>query len=353
MKHLQPSNANPITTVDEVLLTTEAAEFIRQSISDSTLRGYKADMRMFALWCNIRGLNSLPASPNCIVNYISDIAKGILSKLVRHPDGDYLTDGQPLKASTIERRLAGIRAIHLMSGQDSSPTDSMVVKKTLVGIKRTLGTRPNRKKPATNTLIRRMIDCCDLKTLAGKRDRAILLLGFAGAFRRAALSRMQKEDILDINDVGMILLIRKDKQDKFGAGRELGILRAENPAYCPILALQEWMAAAKIDTGYVFRRMHKSGVASAPKRNRDGLVEQGITGQQIARIVKRYAEMIGEDPTRFSGHSLRRGFVTSAVECDQNLKKIMEVTGHVDIRTVVKYADREDLLKGHAGSGML
>jgi site-specific recombinase XerD len=294
--------------------------FAENEKAASTRSAYAADFAAFSAWCEARGLCPLPAMPEAVAWHISTIA----------------TEG--LSVSSIGRRLAGIAYAHKLR-KEPNPCAADDVRVILAGIRRTLGTAPKRKAAATADRIRLMLDLCP-DTMLGKRDRALLALGFAGAFRRSELIALRAEDLTEVPD-GYRVLIRRSKTDQTGEGQEIVIPRGLKIR--PVEAVQAWLAAAGIEDGYVFRTVHRGGHVRA----------QGLRGHDVARLVKRYAELAGLDPAEFSGHSLRSGFATSAAETGASILKIMETTRHKSVDVLAGYVRRVDLFKDHAGAAFL
>jgi len=170
-----------------------------------------------------------------------------------------------------------------------------MVKSVMRGIRRAIGAAPKQKAPATADLIRAMLDACP-DTLQGKRDRALLALGFAGAFRRSELVALKVADLAEVPD-GLRVTIRRSKTDQEGLGQEIAIPRGYRLR--PVEAVQAWLAAAEISSGPVFRPVLKGGRVQA----------EPLTAHSVAAIVKRYAELAGLDPEQFAGHS---GYVRRA-----------------------------------------
>jgi integrase len=243
-----------------------------------------------------------------------------------------------LAVASIGRRVAAIRYAHKLA-ELPSPTGHERVRTVLSGIRRTVGTAPVRKAPVTAERLTAL--CKHLSPgLIGIRDRALLALGFAGAFRRSELVALQVADLTEVPD-GLRVLIRRSKTDKTGEGHEIAIPRGYRLR--PVEAVQAWLDAAQITEGPVFRRVRLGGkVGAAP-----------LSGHAVAEIIKKLAERAGLDPVDFSGHSLRAGFVTSAVEDGATLPKIMEVTRHKSAEMVMIYSRRVDLFREHAGAGFL
>jgi integrase len=177
-------------------------------------------------------------------------------------------------------------------------------------------------------------------TLIGRRDRAILLIGFAAALRRSELSELQLAD-LELHPDGLILHIRRSKTDQESAGAEIPVPRGGKLR--PVEALEAWLGGAEITEGPVFRSIRKGGRVSGNR----------LSGNAIAEIVKRYAGAAGLDPVLFSGHSLRAGFVTSALEHGADIFKVMDVTRHKRVETLKGYDRRAKAFRNHAGDGFL
>ena len=176
--------------------------------------------------------------------------------------------------------------------------------------------------------------------MIGKRDRGLLALGFAGAFRRSELCALQVDDLVEVPD-GLRVVIRRSKTDQTGEGQEVAI-----PRGCrlrPVEAVQTWLAAAEISTGPVFRAVARGGKVST----------RPLADDSASRIVKRFAARVGPDVPTFSGHSLRSGFLTSAAESGTNIFKMAEVSRHRSLDTLRGYVRRVDLFKEHAGAAFL
>ncbi|MGI4795083.1 MAG: site-specific integrase [Janthinobacterium lividum] len=241
------------------------------------------------------------------------------------------------RASTLGRRIAAIAYAHAPAGLQP-PTSSKAVRVVLGGARRKIGTRPTQKAPATAERIAAML--ADLPdTLTGKRNHALIALGFAGAFRRSELVALQVSD-LAFDPEGMRVHIRQSKTDQEGRGQEIAIPRGIKLQ--PVKAVQGWMAAARIKEGPLFRLIDRHGTIGA-----------GLSAQSVALIVKQHAEAAGLDPREFAGHSLRAGFLTSAAEASADVLRMMEVSRHKRVETVQGYVRRANRFKGHAGTTFL
>ncbi|WP_392711116.1 site-specific integrase [Rhizobium ruizarguesonis] len=302
-------------------LSADALDFGRAALSENTMRAYRSDWEDFQCWTAARGKSSLPSSPATVANYASSLASA----------------GK--KVPTIARKLAAIRFFHRGAGEDN-PTDNAGVSAILKGIRRTVGTAPRQKAPATVDVIHALMARIAPETLQGKRDRALLLIGFAGAFRRSELVAITVED-LTFSEEGVDVFLPKSKTDQEAKGQSVAVLNGK--ALKPADRLREWLEAAGIVSGPIFRRINRG----------DHLTDEPLTAQSVALIVKKYADAAGLDVERLSGHSLRAGFVTSAAENRASISRIMEVTRHRDPRTVETYVRRADRFKDHAGDGFL
>lgn len=291
----------------------QAHAFARLSKAESTLRGYRSDWRDFCGWCERAGQRPLPASPEAVAAYIAECA------------------GR-LKPGSIQRRLNAIAEAHKATGLES-PTAAGIVRNTLKGIRRALGIAPTQKAPALTADIRAMVDVTDAG-LIGARDRAIILLGFAGAFRRAEVVGLDVAD-LAFGRNGLTVTLRRSKTDQEGAGRNVGIPYGSNPETCPVRTLQAWLEEAGIVAGSVFRSLNRHG-RMLPGR---------LAPVDVARVVKKLTERAGLDPARYAGHSLRTGHATSAAASGASERSIMNQTGHRSVQMVRRYIREGSLFR--------
>jgi integrase len=241
------------------------------------------------------------------------------------------------KASTLGRRVAAIRYAHNLAGL-ALPTDAEGVKATMRGIRRTYGSARVRKAPAVAGKMLGMVATAPDK-LAGLRDRALLLIGFGGALRRSELVALDVADIEE-TETGLLVRIRGSKTDQERAGATIAI--AHGDIACPARALREWLDAAAIESGPIFRPIDKGGTVRSSR----------LTCRSVANIVKAYAERAGFDACTFSGHSLRAGFPTSAAGRGASIFKMMDVSRHKSVDTLRGYVRDAELFKDHAGTGL-
>ncbi|WP_264051658.1 site-specific integrase [Methylobacterium flocculans] len=324
----------PIESAQQVdALPAETAAIVqayqRASKAGSTVRAYRSDAVVFSAWCERYGFRSLPASPEAVAAFLASEADA----------------GRAV--STIGRRCAAIRYAHKLAGK-ADPTDNEEVHALLKGIRRTVGTAPNQKTAATVEIVTAMLMRTP-DTLTGKRDRALLALGFAGAFRRSELVALDVADLREDKD-GLRVIVRRSKTDQEGKGFEKAIPHGRFVR--PVALLREWLDAAGITEGPVFRPVSRSGRVRGANALGEGISSR-LTTQSVADIIKRYAVAAGLDASTFGAHSLRAGFVTSAAERGADLARIMDTSGHRDPRTVVGYIRRANAFKDHAGGGFL
>jgi integrase len=247
----------------------------------------------------------MPSSPETVAAYLAESA------------------GR-LKVGSLQRILNAIAEAHKATVTES-PTHSALVVNVIKGIRRTLGTAPDQKTAVLTDDVRVMIAATD-DGLIGARDRALLLLGFAGAFRRSELVSLTVEDCLFARE-GLAVTLRRSKVDQEGLGRKIGIPYGSNPSTCPVRTMQTWLEVAGIAAGPLFRAVNRHGK----------LQPDALTPQSVARIVKKLAQRAGLDSAKYAGHSLRAGHATSAAIAGASERSIMNQTGHKSVGMVRRY----------------
>lgn len=364
----------PLTPVEQNAID-EARKLARASRAPSTLRAYESDWRIFIEWCDRIGHQWLPASPRTVALFLASqgahgrvpwrkeaenameaeflalaleekrdsLSKSKIAKIEKQ-----IKDKTPdlrLSPSVLNRRLAAIAINHRMA-KLHPPTEDFDVKVVMAGIRRSWGKKTDKKAAATNDILKQMIDSIPTETLIGKRDRAILLLGFAGAFRRSELVSIDIEHIYKDED-GFIVTVHNDKTNKENPdGTPVPVPAEPGSSYCPVSAIEDWLQAAGFESGPVFCRMYRGDSM--------GKTITRLTDQSVANIVKRYALRINQDPKLFSGHSLRRGFVTSAARTENpNAIDIAKQTRHKSLAMVLSYVEEQKLLRDAPGAGLL
>jgi site-specific recombinase XerD len=299
-----------------------ARDYAAASIAPATLRAYRSGLADFAAWCSERETVPMPATAETVAAYLASLAD------------------RGLSVATVAQRAGAIRWAH-EAADLASPTASKAVRATLAGIRRRVGVAPKAQKSAATTdRLRAMLSHAAGDGLKAKRDRALLLLGFAMAARRSELVELEVGDLED-RDRGLLVRIRRSKTDQEGAGHEVAVLPGKEGATCPVRALRLWLEAAGIVEGRVFRSV-----------DRHGRVGDGLSGRAVAELVKGYAARAGLEGD-FSGHSLRSGFVTAAADRGVRAEAIAEHTRHRSTEMVRVYTRRADLFRAHPGEGLL
>lgn len=314
MAHLPIPAGDPLASY-----LAEAESYARRAKAENTLKAYRSDWAAFESFCRGREVPSLPAAPATVAAYAAEAAR-------------------TLKANTVERRLTAISQAHQLAGC-ANPVEDKLVRTVMAGIRRVKGTTQQGKEPLSPDILRKMFAGArdDVRTV---RDRALLLVGFAGAFRRSEVVALRLEDVR-FTDGGLVVTIPQSKTDPEGEGQTVGIPYGSHPESCPVRALAVWIERSNITYGYLFPVIGRWGGEVTGKP---------ICDHQLAKIVKRLALRAGLDPAAYSGHSLRSGLATSAAEGGASERAIMEQTRHRSLKQVRKYIRRGSLFQDNAAS---
>jgi site-specific recombinase XerD len=284
-------------------------QYLQASLSENTRRAYRNDIAHFLNWGG-----RIPATPESVASYLA-------------------VHAQQLSFATLSRRVAAISRIHSIK-RLHSPTHSELVKATLHGIRRLYGSAQRRVSPALLTHIKAMVN--GLQGTKGLRDRAMLLVGFSGAFRRSELVAIQVSDVQFVKE-GVVIRLRRGKTDQGGKGRDIGIPYMRGK-FCPVKAIMAWLAESEITSGALFRRVDRYG----------NVMTQGLTPQSVALVVKQRIAEIGLDAKLYSGHSLRAGLVTNAAKRGVSAWKICQQTGHKSEAVMQGYIRNSQLFTDNA-----
>lgn len=302
------------------VLSEQARKYIAQSKADNTVKSYRFDWADFTAYCAMTNVSPLPADVRTIISYITGLA-------------------QDKKVSTINRRISAISQAHQAAGYET-PTQAFAVKALLKGIKREKGTMADKKQAAVINDVKLMIETLGDR-LIDIRDRALILIGFAGAFRRSELVSLIVEDI-NFDRNGLTVTLRHSKTDQEGQGTKKGIPYGSNPDTCPVRALLDWMNVSGITEGAIFRGI-----------NRHSQVQpNAMTDKAVALIVKKLAEQAGLDASKYAGHSLRSGFITTAADCGIDERNIMRQSGHKSTTVMRGYIQEATLFKNNAAANV-
>tara|TARA_B100000989_G_scaffold191632_1_gene144405 strand:- start:2370 stop:3275 length:906 start_codon:yes stop_codon:yes gene_type:complete len=293
---------NLITDVKSLEL--ETLKNLKNSKANNTLRAYQSDFRDFSAFCSKNGFSSMPSQPKIIALYITHLSKSS-------------------KFSTLKRRIASISVLHKLKGHYLD-TKHPIIMENLHGIKRTLGTRQKAKKPILINDLRLIIKAIDEEKI---RDKALILIGFSGGFRRSELVNIHYDDIEFVTE-GVKILIKRSKTDQSGEGNIKAIPYFDNQEFCPVVTLKNYVSKkfSNSNNGKIFN----------------------ISDKSVALIIKRYAEKAGLDSSKYAGHSLRSGFATTAAEFGAEERNIMAMTGHKTTQMVRRYIQEANLFKNNA-----
>jgi integrase len=296
-------------------LDIQVEAHLEASLAASTRAKYQRAWEQFTSWCAVLDLTALPATPRTLTRYVSDLA-----------ETTHLVKGKPvlLTPSWIQLQLAAITLAHEASGIRPAPTQELEVRLVMRGIRRKLGVAPRTEAaPLSVAQLREMVAATPEDSLRDVRDRCVILLGFAGALRRAEIASLDCSDAREV-DGGLLLRIRRSKTDPEAAGQEIGIPKGSHQETDPVIALQRWRWLAGIDAGPL----------------------------AVARILVRAARLAGLKIPDLSGHSLRAGFATAAAQAGATERSIASQTRHRSLTTLRRYIRRGTLFEENA-AGML
>jgi len=294
---------------------------LEHSKAANTIRAYQSDFNDFRIFCSKNSFRSMPTDPKIVSLYLTQLSTN------------------EAKMSTLKRRIVSIGVIHKLKGHYLDTKHPSIIE-NLMGIKRRKGSIQKGKKPLLINNLKEIIDAIDQQNkeeVKKLRDRAIILIGFSGGFRRNEIVSLDYED-LDFVQEGLKINLRKSKTDQFGEGFVKGLPYFDNSQYCPVVSMQKWIEISKINTGALFRRFNKGS----------NLSENRLSDQTVALLIKEYLKLVGIDSKNYSGHSLRSGFATSAAESGAEERSIMAMTGHKSTEMVRRYIKEANLFKNNA-----
>lgn len=296
-------------------IPAEAVGLLKHSLAANTERAYRSDLAHFRAWGG-----TIPASASTICAFIGDHAG-------------------TLAVSTIIRRVLTISKAHDVAGLPN-PCRMEVVKATIRGLKRKHGTAQRQAKPLVREELFLLLDKLG-SSVRDHRDRALMLLGFAGGFRRSELVSLDVGDI-EIERRGLVVTLRRSKADQEAKGRRIGVPHGRTH-YCPVAALETWRGVGKIDAGPLFRPITRHGHVS-PDR---------LSGDAVSALLRERLATAGINSDGYSGHSLRAGFATSAAQAGVSTLKIRAQTGHASDEMLGRYIREGELFTGNAVYALL
>ncbi len=307
-------------TTEIKALHEETLNNLKTSKSNNTLRAYKSDFKDFGAFCVNHGFKSMPTDPKVVSLYLTHLSKSS-------------------KVSTLRRRLVSISMVHKIKGHYLD-TKHPVIIENLMGIKRQKGSIQIGKKPILINHLKQIINVINeqnIEDIVKLRNKALILIGFGGGFRRTELISIDYED-LEFVDEGVKITLRRSKTDQYGAGMLKGLPYFANEDYCPVKNLKNWLKVSKIKTGAIFRRFAKGS----------SLTKHRLTDQTVVLIIKECLKIAGIENHNFSGHSLRSGFATVAAESGADERSIMAMTGHKTTQMVRRYIREANIFKNNA-----
>lgn len=306
-------------------LAAAASAAVATSLSANTRRAYASTWADFTAWCEAHALESLPAAPETVALYVTSLVS------------------EGLRASSLDRALAAISTIHRLAGHPSPRRDGKVAS-VRKAFRRQLGTMSEQKAPLLAVDLRKLVDACSSTTLGGLRDRALLTLGWHGAFRRSELVSLDVED-LSFDDEGLRVRLRREKSDQEGAGRVIGIPYGSHRETCPVRSTRAYLEAAELTAGPLFRSLRRSW-----KQNRLGT--QRLKDAAVCILVHRAAIAAGLAPGKLGAHSLRAGLVTEAARHGKPAHAIMKQTRHKTLSVLLGYIRDADVFRDNAAAGL-
>lgn len=317
----------------DVELVARAQRLAERPRSAATLRAYASDWRLWEAFCAEHGLSPLPATEGAIVAWLASL------------------QAAGRKHSSIARAYATVRAKHLDAGCPLPTLEA--VRNALANIGREVGTAPQGKAPLMAERLKAVVKLYDadaddetrshVDRVLAVRDASLLLLAFASAQRRSNVVALDVSDVRFVDD-GLAVTIRRSKTDQEGRGHLIGVPFGSSRATCPARALRRWLDFAGIVEGPIYRGVDRAGRVSVER----------LSGEGVARAVKRAADRLGLDARDFGGHSLRSGFATSAAEAGKRLDAIMRQGGWESDRTVrERYVKPATVFRDNAAEGLL
>jgi len=302
-------------------LHEETLNNLKSSKAINTIRAYKSDFKDFGAFCAKHSFKALPTEPKIVALYLT-----------------YLS-GRDAKMSTLRRRLVSIGVMHKLKGYYLDNKHPVIIE-NLMGIKRTKGSIQRGKKPILINQLKAIINVINeekIEEIKKVRDKAIILVGFGGGFRRTELISIDHEDLEFVTE-GVKITIKRSKTDQFGEGMTKGLPYFANETYCPVSHLKKWIEISNIKDGAIFRRFVKGS----------SLTSSRLTDQSVVLLIKRYLELAGIENKNYSGHSLRSGFATVSAESGADERSIMAMTGHKTTQMVRRYIKEANLFKNNA-----
>ncbi|HFI9381240.1 TPA: site-specific integrase [Vibrio parahaemolyticus] len=323
-------------------LGDSARRFLRNKHSQNTQNAYQSDARVFTEWCYLQSPQIIPvhATAANICDFLADQADGELCRWVWTDKANKvgtLEDGRPLAYSTIYRRLNGVKFALRQLGRSFNEAELNIFKEMLQGIASENGTEKKKVKGIGPDELKLIFKDFDLKDQIDLRDRALIMLLYAGAYRRSEVSAILTKNVKFVPGKGVEIKLTRAKRKINGITKSI----VEGDDLCPVKFLQDYINASGIESGFLFRRTNRSRK----------MLAEPLSGHSIYNIIKARCEQAGLKG-RYGGHSGRRGFVDTSLRAGKPINKVMEMTGHSNMQTVQEYFDQNERWKDNAGSGL-
>lgn len=301
-------------------LRQEARQHLANSKAENTKRAYRSDWTQFTDWCETNGFHFLPAEPETLVYYITFL-------------------GKSLKTSSIKRKMTAISQKHETAGY-ASPAKTALVKGVWDGLQRSIGVKEQGKDALWLDDLRKLVEAIPKDTAIGIRNRALLVVGWAAALRRSELVSLDVEHVERTRE-GILLNLVRSKTDQKGEGQVVALPYGSNPTTCPVRLLEDWIEAAGLSEGPLFRRM-----------DRHGNILGRMTPQSVRLIVKGCCESVEMPSEKYGAHSLRSGFCSTAAKAGKAEHQIMKQTRHKRSDSLQRYIKKANLFDDNAASGI-
>jgi len=298
--------ANIIKDINSIEI--ETLKNIKSSKSENTIRAYKSDFQDFVNFCSSNNFKSLPTDPKSVALYITELSFRS-------------------KVSTLKRRLASISVIHRLKGHYIDIKHPLIIE-NLLGIQRKKGVFQKSKKPILLDELKKIVGSIESSTINQKkklRDKALILIGFSGGFRRSELVNIWIDDLEFVKE-GVKIFIKRSKTDQSGEGMIKAIPYFKDPNFCAVTSLKKYLENLENKNSLVF----------------------DLSDKMVSILIKKYLLAANIDPSKYSGHSLRSGFATVASEYGADEKSIMNMTGHKTTQMVRRYIKESNLFSNNA-----
>jgi integrase len=301
-----------------------AANLADEALSEQTRVCYRGDWNRWVKWCKAHGFHPLGPSGHLAL-YIAHLVE------------------QEYKIPTIDRALSAISLAYRLADKPN-PRKDPAVAAVFQGARRRVGIAPEQMTAILPSELQKMVEALpmgDHARLRSIRNRAALVMGFFGGFRRSELLSLDVSDVAEVPE-GLKVLVRKSKTDQVGRGRLVGLPYQSVISICPVRALREWILASGITSGPIFRTISKDGME---------VLETRLCTRQFCDVVKSCAQRVGLTG-KYGGHSLRAGLVTAAVRAKKNPKSIMAQTGHKTMDILMRYVREQGMFDDNAAAGL-